>query len=54
MYNCFGEPFVHPDTSGTSRIDVLESQFEVVASTSEEDVQKGGSRKRSLTVVLES
>ena len=54
VYNCSGEPFVHPDISGTSRIDVLGSEFEVVAPTSEEDVRKGGSRKRSLTAALES
>ena len=54
MYNCSGEPFVHPDISGTSRIDVLGSEFEVVAPTSEEDVRKGGSRKRSLTVAFEN
>ena len=51
---CSGEPFVHPDISGTSRIDVLGSEFEVVAPTSEEDVRKGGLRKRSLAVALES
>ena len=54
MYNCSGEPSVHPDVSGTSRIDVLGSEFEVVAPNLEEDAQKGGSRKRSLMTALES
>ena len=54
MYNCSREPSVHPDVSGTSWIDVLGSEFEVVAPTLEEDVRKGGSRKRSLMAALES
>ena len=45
VYNCSGEPFVHPDISGTSRIDVLGSEFDSVAPTSEHDVRKGGSKK---------
>ena len=42
VYNCSGEPFVHPDIFGTSRIEVSGSEFEVDAPTSEEDVRKGG------------
>ena len=54
VYNCSGEPFVHPDISGTFLIYMLESEFEVVAPTSEEVVRKGGSRKKSLTAALQS
>ena len=52
VYNCSGEPFVHPDISGTSRIDVVGSEFEIVAPTSEEDVWKGGSRKNLSRLLL--
>ena len=51
MYNWYGEPFVHPDTSW---IDVLGSKFEIVAPNSEEDVPKGGARKSSPEAALES
>ena len=55
VYTCSGEPFVRPGFSGTSRIDsVVIRVFEVVAPTSEEDVRKRASRKRSLTATLES
>ena len=36
----------------TSRIDVLGSEFEVVAPASEEDVRKGGSRKDLSRLLL--
>ena len=52
VYNCSEEPFVHPDISGTSRIDVLGSQFEVVAPTSEEDSGKGALEKDLSRLLL--
>ena len=53
MYNCSGLTFVHPDILRTSQIDVLGSEFEVVAPIPVEDVRKGGTRKRPLTAALE-
>ena len=54
VHNFSGQPFVHPDSSGTSRIYFSGSEFEVVAPTPEADVRKKASRKRFLTAVLES
>ena len=52
MYNCSGEIFVHPDNSGTSRIDMSGSESEVVAPISEEDVRKGGFKKDLSRLLL--
>ena len=52
MYNCSWEPFVHLDISGTSQNDALESEFEVVAPTSEEDVRKGALEKDLSRLLL--